>query len=108
MISILKFLFRVLGYGFLAVAIIAGISDASTSIAQSQVYIAPLGDVWLGVSPQSLSAVQAYLQQPSLPDLWGAGLETILKWPVWAVLAPIGLVFLWLGVQRRSRRVQFA
>ena len=40
MISVLKFLFRILGYGFVAVAIIAGISDASSSIALSEIRLA--------------------------------------------------------------------
>jgi len=108
MFSVVKFIFRVLGYGLLAVSIIAGISDASSSIALSEVHLAPLGQVWSELSPQSFEAVGAYLTAHVHPALWGSLGETVLTWPVWAVLAPTGLLLLWLGAKRRRRRVQYA
>ncbi|KZM48345.1 hypothetical protein [Labrenzia sp. OB1] len=104
MISVLKFLFRLLGYGFLAVAIVAGISDASSSIAQSQVYLAPLGHVWSNLSPYTLELVGSSVQ----PGLWDVAQRTVLVWPVWAVLAPLGMLLLWLGAKRRRQLAQFA
>lgn len=103
----MKFLFRVLGYGFLAVAIIAGISDASSSIAQSQVYLAPLGHVWSGLSPATLDMTQQFMLSRS-PALWDLAQQTVMTWPVWAVLGPLGLLFLWLGAKRRRQLAQFA
>jgi hypothetical protein len=108
MFGVLKFIFRVLGYGLLAVAIIAGISDASSSIALSQVHLAPLGQVWFDLSPESLNLAQAVVQRYLHPGLWDPAIQTMLTWPVWAVFAPLGLVFLWLGAKRRRQRVQFA
>ena len=108
MISVLKFLFRMLGYAFLAVAIIAGISDASSSIALSQISMAPLGQVWFGLSPETLNLSQAIVQRYLHPALWDPGIQTLLTWPVWAVFAPLGLLFLWLGARRRRQLVQFA
>ncbi|WP_269583940.1 hypothetical protein [Roseibium sp. Sym1] len=104
----MKFIFRVLGYGLLAVAIIAGISDASSSIALSRVHLAPLGQVWFDLSPESLNLAQAVVQRYLHPGLWDPAIQTMLTWPVWAVFAPLGLVFLWLGAKRRRQRVQFA
>jgi len=108
MFSVIKFLFRLLGYGLLAVAIIAGISDASSSIAMSEVHLAPLGEVWTDLSPQSFEAAGDFLTAKVHPALWGSLGETVLTWPVWAVLAPLGLLALWLGAKRRRRRVQYA
>lgn len=107
MFGVVKFLFRILGYGLLAVAIIAGISDASSSIALSQVHLEPLGKVWMDLSPQSFEAVGALLTDTVHPQLWGSLAETVMTWPVWAVFAPLGLFLLWLGASRRRRRVQY-
>lgn len=108
MFSVVKFLFRLLGYGFLAIAIIAGIADASGSIAQSQVYMAPLGQVWFNLSPETLNLSQAFTQRYVHPSLWDPGVQTVLTWPVWAVFAPLGMFLLWLGAKRRRQSVQFA
>lgn len=108
MFSVLKFIFRILGYGFLAVAIIAGISDASSSIALSKIHLAPLGQVWSDLSPVTLGLAQEAVEQHVPPTLWNPVLKTDLTWPVWAVFAPLGLVLLFLGSKRRRRRVQYA
>jgi len=108
MFSVLKFILRILGYGLLAVAIIAGISDASSSIALSKIHLAPLGQVWFDLSPETLNLAQAVIQRYVHPALWDPVLQTVLTWPVWAVFAPLGLALLWIGAQRRRRRVQFA
>jgi hypothetical protein len=108
MIGVFKFLFRFLGYGLLAVAIIAGISDASSSIALSEVRMAPLGKVWFDLSPESLNLAQAVVQRHIHPALWDPAIQEILTWPVWAVFAPLGLLLLWLGSPRRRRRAQYA
>lgn len=107
MIAVFKFLFRVFGYAFLSIAIIAGIADASTSIAQSQLYLASLGQVWANVSPATLELSRAYMQGNLHLAFWEPGLETVLTWPVWAVFASLGLLCLWFGARRRSQRVQY-
>jgi hypothetical protein len=108
MISVLKFLFRIFGYGFVAVAIIAGISDASSSIALSEIHLAQLGQVWQDLSPASLEHAEAYIVATFDPTVWQTLKQTVLTWPVWAVFAPIGLVLLWLGAKRRSQRALYA
>lgn len=108
MFSIVKFLFRILGYGLLAVAIIAGISDASSSIALSEIHLAPLGQVWFDLAPETLNLAQAVVQRYLHPALWDPAIQTALTWPVWAVFAPLGLLFLWLGAKRRRQLVQYA
>ncbi|MEM9634531.1 MAG: hypothetical protein AAGA50_24590 [Pseudomonadota bacterium] len=108
MITVLKFIFRILGYGFLAVAIIAGISDASSSIAQSQVHLAPLGQVLYEFFPDTFPILQPAIERHIHPLLWDPVVLTILIWPVWAFFAPLGLLLLWLGARRQRHQVQFA
>ncbi|PVB60201.1 hypothetical protein DCO57_18055 [Labrenzia sp. 011] len=66
--------------------------------------MAPLGYVWAGLSPQTLELVQ----QSAPAGLWGVAQQTVLLWPVWAVLAPLGMLLLWLGARRRRQLAQFA
>ena len=108
MISVLKFLFRIFGYGFVAVAIIAGISDASSSIALSEIHLAQLGQVWQNFSPASLELAEANIVASFDPTVWQTLKETVLTWPVWAVFAPIGLALLWLGAKRQRQRALYA
>ncbi len=108
MISLLKFLFRLLGLALLAVAIISGISDASTSIAQSQVQLQPLGQLLFNLFPDTFPILQPAIERHVHPALWDPVLLTLMTWPVWAVLAPLGLAFLWLGARRNRQQPQFA
>ncbi|MEP3046754.1 MAG: hypothetical protein ABJL55_01795 [Roseibium sp.] len=108
MFTIFRFIFRVIGYVFLAGAIIAGISDASSSIAQSNLVLAPFGQIWFEMSPETLNVSQAVVQRYVHPGLWDPAIQTLLTWPAWAVLAPIGILFLWLGASRRKQAVSFA
>lgn len=108
MISVLKFLFRLFGMGLLAVAIISGISDASTSIAQSQVQLQPLGQLLFNTFPDTFPILQPAIERHVHPALWDPVLLTLMTWPVWAVFAPLGLAFLWLGARRRRQVPQFA
>ena len=105
---IVRFLLRIFGYVLLAAAIIGGISDASSSIAQSRVILAPLGQVWFSLSPETLNISQAVIQRYIHPDLWDPGIQMLLTWPSWAVLGPLGLLFLWLGTSRKRKSVSFA
>ncbi|MET1413572.1 hypothetical protein ABVF61_14965 [Roseibium sp. HPY-6] len=108
MISVFKFIFRLAGLGLLAVAIIAGISDASTSIAQSQTQLQPLGQLLFSLFPDTFPILQPAIERHVHPALWDPVLLTLMTWPVWAVFAPLGLAFLWLGARRRGYQPQFA
>ena len=68
MISLLKFLFRLTGLVLLAVAIIAGISDASTSIAQSQVQLQPLGQLLFSLFPDTFPILQPAIERHIHPS----------------------------------------
>lgn len=108
MISILKFVFRGLGAVLMALAIIAGIADASRSIAESKIILMPLGQVWFEVSPETLNLSQAVVQRYVHPAVWDPVLQTVLTWPAWGVFAGLGLAFMWLGSRRRKNRFSYA
>lgn len=108
MISIVKFVFRLMGLAFLAIAIIAAISDASTSIAQSQLQLQPLGQLLFGLFPDTFPILQPAIERHVHPALWDPVLLTLMTWPVWAVAAPLGLGFLWMGARRGRIQPQFA
>lgn len=108
MTSVFKFLFRVLGYACIAIAIVAGISDASSSIALSQVELQPLGKLLFDLFPDSFPILQPAIERHIHPALWDPGILTVLTWPVWAFFAPLGLLFLWIGARSRRQTVQFA
>jgi len=103
MIRLLKFLMRLIGLVFLAIALVAAISDGSKSIAQSGYVATPIGQIWFEVSPESLNTAQAAIQRHVLPFLWDPIVQTVLTWPVWSVALPLGLFLLWLGSRRRRR-----
>ncbi|QDG74554.1 hypothetical protein FJ695_00965 [Labrenzia sp. PHM005] len=108
MVSILKFVLRVLGAVLLALAIISGISDASRSIAESGVTLKPLGQLWFEMSPETLNLSQAVIQRYVHPTVWDPMIQTLLTWPAWVVFAGFGLMFLWLGAQRQKQRFRYA
>lgn len=107
-ISLFKLIFRLAGYSLLAGALLAMIADGSKSIAQSKLILVPLGQFWFEHAPESLGLAQAAVQRHVNPFLWDPVIQTILTWPIWSVLIPLGLIFLWLGAKRRKRRDAFA
>lgn len=103
MFVLVRLLFRLTGYVMLACALVAIIADASKSIAGSELVLLPLGQLWFDQSPETLNMAQAAIQRHISPFLWDPVLQTLLTWPIWGVLGPLGLIFLWLGT-RRTRR----
>ena len=104
MFVLLRLLFRLGGYVMLACALVAIIADASKSIARSELVLLPLGQLWFDHAPVSLSLAQAAIQRHVSPFLWDPVIQTLLTWPIWGVLGPLGLILLWLGTRggRRS------
>lgn len=108
MISILKFILRAFGAILMALAIIAGIADASRSIAEAEVMLKPLGQLWFELSPETLNLSQAVIQRYVHPAVWDPILQTALTWPAWVVFAGLGVLFMWLGARRQKHRIRFA
>lgn len=108
MIVLLKLIFRLAGYLLLAGALLALVADGSKSIARSELVLMPLGQFWFDHAPEALKLVQAVIQRHVSPFLWDPVLQTLLTWPIWAVLLPLGMILLWLGTRGRKRRDVYA
>lgn len=108
MFSVFKFFFRFSGYIILASALVAVVADASKSIARSELVTVPFGQMWFELSPETLNMAQAAIQRHVSPQLWDPFIQTLLTWPVWVVLAPLGLLLLWMGARRQGPEPVFA
>jgi len=106
--ALLRLLFRLGGYVMLPCALVAIIADASKSIASSELVLLPLGQLWFDQSPETLNMAQAAIQRHVSPFLWDPVIQTLLTWPIWGVLGPLGLIFLWLGTRGSKRSAVLA
>ncbi|MTI42500.1 hypothetical protein E1178_02645 [Roseibium hamelinense] len=96
------------GLMLLGIAVVALIADGSRSIAENSLTVVPLGQAWFTYSPDTLNIAQAAIQRHVNPYLWDPVIQTVLTWPVWAVAAPLGLIFLALGARRQKRKSALA
>ncbi len=101
----LKFVSKMVGLLFLALALIAAVLDITRSIANSVLTYTPLGQDWFNFSNSTLNLFQVGIQrQLGLPWLWDSVIVNILLAPSWLIFAILALMFLWLG-RRRDRRI---
>ena len=98
-----KFVIRLLGLLFLALAVIAALLDLTRSIADSAVVITPLGVDWFRASPSTLNLVQALVQRYVHPWVWDPAIQWVLRSPTWAVFAVLALIFGFFGRNRRHK-----
>ena len=102
-----RFLFRFVGFWFLAAAIVLAVVDGSKSIAASGLVMTPLGEIWFKLWPASLQMTEFGIQNNlGLPWLWDFITQWILTAPGWLVFALLALVFLIIG-RRRKRAIFF-
>lgn len=82
---------RLLGFGFVGLAVLALGNDLVTSGMSG---FTSLGDAWGTLNAPSLNLVQAVLQRYIHPAVWDPVLVTVLLLPAWLVLAVPGLLCL--------------
>ena len=101
--SILRFILRFFGALALLFAALALGVALSLSIEAGGPAFRPLGEWWFVMSKSTLNLMQAVIQRYLLPEIWDPGVQTILLWPAWGVLMPVGFLLRWLGKKRRDR-----
>jgi tellurite resistance protein TehA-like permease len=98
----IRFLFRLLATFALAIAVIMAVLDVTRTIAASKLVLTPLGASWIGVSPASLEAAQAFVIDTVHPLAWNPVMVFILDQPGFAVFGV--LAFLLYAIGRRPER----
>ncbi len=100
----IKFIFRFVGFWFLAAALVALVIDGSKSIADSTVVTTSVAQYFLEYSPTTLQRLEFGVQNNlGSPWLWDTVFVSLLSWPAFAVLGAIGLILMLIGKRRRSR-----
>lgn len=103
----IAFLARFVGLWLIAGALVALVVDGTKTIAASQLTVTPLGMAWFSISPSSLMATQAFIQQTVEAYighwLWDPLIQWILMLPTWLVLGLLGAWLAYLGRKRHLR-----
>ena len=95
--------FRILAGIFLLIAALAGVYDATRSMAADRLVMASLLEHWSNIAPSVLAAAQGAVRRSAGAPVWDQGIARVLQLPAWSVFAGIGLLCAYSG--RRRRRV---
>ena len=96
----IRFIFRALATIALAAAVLAGLLDATRTVARDELVATPIGSDLALVAPQWIATVrEAVAGYPLVPTL----VDGLLALPAWIVFAVLALVFGALGQIRRAR-----
>jgi hypothetical protein len=64
-----------------------------------------MGEQWQALSPDSLTAVKAWIETNAGKVLWDPVMTTILHAPTWVVFGILGVLLYWLGQKRKPVEV---
>ncbi|SLN23726.1 hypothetical protein [Oceanibacterium hippocampi] len=103
------FVGRLIGWLWIAVALVAMGLEALRSLEAGAWAPQALGLLWYEFAPDSLNVTQAVVQRFLLPELWDPGITWILLKPAWLVFLVPGILLLVVcrrrdGERRRSFR----
>lgn len=100
----IRFIFRFVGFWFLAAALVALVIDGSKSIADSAMVTTSVAQYFLEYSPTTLQRLEFGVQNNlGSPWLWDTVFVNLLSWPAFAVLGIFGLILMLIGKRRKSR-----
>ena len=100
----IRFLFRFVGFWFLAAALVALVIDGTRSIADSALVTTSLAEYLVQYSPATLQKLEFGVQNNlGSPLLWDYLFVPLLGWPAFALLGVIGILLAFLGRRRRQR-----
>jgi UDP-N-acetylmuramyl pentapeptide phosphotransferase/UDP-N-acetylglucosamine-1-phosphate transferase len=98
----IRLFFRFLGVLLLAAAFAALIVDGTKSIAANSVIYTPAADTAAQVFPEKLKSLQPALEHIH-PLLWNPGMTSLLRLPIWIIIAVLGIICLLLGRKPRPK-----
>ncbi|MDH4438877.1 MAG: hypothetical protein QE284_00635 [Rhizobium sp.] len=99
---------RMMSLLLLCVGVISAVIDTIASVSASRMILTPLAAVWTDVSPASLSALQALLENRFGLGAWSAFRDTLLPQPAFLVLFALSLALWMLGYKKTSAAGRFA
>jgi hypothetical protein len=97
----MRFVLRLTGFVFLAIAVVAAVIDGTRSIAGSALVTTPLGQTWFQIHGPSLNIAQAAVERHVNPLLWDPVITSVLFTPTFVVAGVLALLFLVLGRPKR-------
>jgi len=93
---------RILGLGLIIAAVAAAVIDATHTIEPwNALAQKSLGEVWASVRAASLNSVQTAAEQHLPSQVWEAGVQKVLRLPVWIFVGLFGLVLFLIGAAGR-------
>jgi hypothetical protein len=103
-IFMIRFIFRFVGFWFLAAALVALVVDGSKSIADSALVTTSVAQYLVEYSPTTLQKLEFGVQNNlGAPWLWDTVFVSLLSWPAFAVLGIFGLALMLIGKRRKPR-----
>ncbi len=101
----MKFIFRVLGAWFLALALVLLVKDIIISFASFSLIFSSLSQTWVELHASSWQSINDYLL--SLPPFLAHKdiFYYITNMPAWIILTIIGILLLFAGKQRAKNKI---
>ncbi|NVK35762.1 MAG: hypothetical protein HWE23_14840 [Rhodobacteraceae bacterium] len=104
MLTVVKFMLRVLGSFAFAGAVLALISDGSQTIVRNALSVKSTASFWLEVAPRSLDDFHGFLVTNfSTGHIGEVVYQIITQSPLWASLTVVGFILLWAGWPERRQ-----
>jgi len=100
----MRLILRILGTWFIAMAVILLIVDGTRSLAANGVVTTSLSDSWTSLNAASLTGFRAFIDSRFFGPVIEPLVTLLLGWPGFAVLGVPGILLLFFGRSRRSRR----
>jgi hypothetical protein len=105
---VIRFMFRLLAYIALSLAIIAAVLDAARSVGASQLTMTSLQESWQSISPSSLALAETSIKTHIYPILWDPLMLWILEAPTFVIFALLAFLFYAVGYKRENKAGRFA
>ena len=98
----MRLLLRLLAFIFLSIAVIAAVVDTSRSLSANALILSPLAASWAAFSPQSLNAVQTFMQSSLPAFVFDPVFVFLLAMPAAAVFGVLAALFYAAGAKREK------
>lgn len=100
----MRLVLRVLGTWLLGLALVLVVIDGTKSLAANGLVMTSLADVWMGLHPPSLGAVEMFLEGRFFAEALGGIFAALLTYPAFAVVGVPAIVLALLGRKPRRER----